>query len=85
MLVRDVRGVAQGAAVPMKQRVTSLAVKTPYMAQGMGKPTAPVAREAAKVARELSPEERLQERLEERRLAAGWRERKVPSKGYGGA
>lgn len=69
----------------MKKRITSLAVKTPYMTQGRGAPTAPVMRFAATGTRFLSPEERLQERLEERRLTVGWRERKVPTKGYGGA
>ncbi len=69
----------------MRKRVTSLAVKTPYMVQGTGKPTAPVTRKAATGLRSLSPEERLQEKLEERRLSDGWRERRVPSKGHGGA
>ncbi len=50
-----------------------------------GEPKEPTRRAAAPALRQLSPQERLQERLEERRLSTGWRERKTPSKGYGGA
>jgi len=32
----------------MRKRITSLAVKAPYMTQGRGKPTEPVTRIAAK-------------------------------------
>jgi hypothetical protein len=69
----------------MRKRVTSLPVKTPYMVQGTGKPTPPVARSAAAKLPTLSAQERLQERLEARRMAQGWRESKPPARGHGGA
>jgi len=68
-----------------RHRVTSLAVKVPFFNRGAGKPTPPVARKAAKVPLTLSAQERLQELLEERRMQKGWRERKAPPKGFGGA
>jgi hypothetical protein len=42
-----------------------------------GKPTPPVKRKPAPTQRPLSPEERLQEHLEERRLTKGWRENRL--------
>ncbi len=55
------------------------------MRMSRGNPKAPTTRKPAPALRELSPLERLQEREEERRHANGWRERKPPIKGYGGA
>ena len=42
-----------------------------------GKPTPPVMRTPAAAQRSLSPEERLQEHLEDRRVEKGWRENRL--------
>jgi len=52
-------------------------------ARGTVKP--PTWRDPATELRALSPAERLQERLEAQRLETGWRQRRAPEKGYGGA
>lgn len=55
------------------------------MRKARGTVQAPTRREPAAALRALSPAERLQERLEARRLESEWRQRRPSEKGYSGA
>jgi hypothetical protein len=80
----DVRGVAPSGAVPMKPKSMAQAA---LMRKSRGTPKGPTKRTPAAVDRPLSPEEKLQEHLEEKRLRRAWDNNELPAslKGYGGA
>lgn len=85
MLVREVRSVAQGRALPMTKKLTDAQRSLMSLARGQVK--GPTKRTPAVAVRELSPEERLQEHLEAKRLQRSWDSNKLTAslKGYGGS
>lgn len=71
---------------PVKPRKVLTAAQKEHFRKPRGTPAPPTKRDPAEL-RELSPEEHLHERIEERRLRKAWDEGRLTKtlRGYGGA